>query len=523
MKKIRKNKLVTFFIYLIFVVIGYILVLSFFLLKWVKENYGNIGFEEIMFQLNMPQKGLSNDIWINLIKSSVLPATIYFGMVILLFLFLCRKCRREVFLKIYTGGGYKRFRVLPLRPNKIVLTMLIIIVGLSLFKNADESFGLIQYVKNNIQQSKLIENEYIDSSKVSLVFPEEKRNLICIYVESAETSAQDKENGGVFEVNYIPEMTELAKENISFSQSELIEGAAIAPGCGWTVSGLVAETSGMPLKLFKFDDGETNNSMGKYEYFMPGVTSLGDILEEEGYKNVFMAGSDFSHGGKRSYFTQHGEYEIIDYLTAQKTKQIPEGYRVWWGMEDAKLYAYAKEELIKLSEGDKPFNFSMLTVDTHQEDGYVCAECPSIYDNQYANVWACASKQLNDFVNWIKGQDFYSNTTIVIVGDHCSMDADFYGDISNNIEYGESNRKVYNVIINSVIEPVQEKDRKFTTMDIFPTTLASIGVEIEGNRLGLGTNLFSNERTLSEIYGYNELFEELSKKSTFYNNTILYP
>ena len=33
---------------------------------------------------------------------------------------------------------------------------------------------------------------------------------------------------------------------------------------------------------------------------------------------------------------------------------------------------------------------------------------------------------VNDFINWIKEQDFYENTTIVIVGDHLTMQSDFY-------------------------------------------------------------------------------------------------
>ncbi len=44
--------------------------------------------------------------------------------------------------------------------------------------------------------------------------------------------------------------------------------------------------------------------------------------------------------------------------------------------------------------------------------------------------------------------------------------------------------------------------RTYTTFDNFPTTLAAMGVTIEGNRLGLGTNLFSSEQTLSERYGW---------------------
>lgn len=60
-------------------------------------------------------------------------------------------------------------------------------------------------------------------------------------------------------------------------------------------------------------------------------------------------------------------------------------------------------------------------------------------------------------------------------------------------------------------------------MDYFPTILAAIGAEIEGDRLGLGTNLFSDKSTLAEEYGFEEMFDELNQKSNFYDNHILYP
>jgi len=55
---------------------------------------------------------------------------------------------------------------------------------------------------------------------------------------------------------------------------------------------------------------------------------------------------------------------------------------------------------------------------------------------------------------------------------------------------------------------------------MFPTTLAALGVTIEGDRLGIGTNLFSDTKTLTEIYGYDKLEEELNKNSDFYIDTF---
>ena len=44
------------------------------------------------------------------------------------------------------------------------------------------------------------------------------------------------------------------------------------------------------------------------------------------------------------------------------------------GYEDQKLFENAKEKLSEIGIKDEPFNFTMLTVDTHFEDGYVCEQ-----------------------------------------------------------------------------------------------------------------------------------------------------
>ena len=81
-------------------------------------------------------------------------------------------------------------------------------------------------------------------------------------------------------------------------------------------------------------------------------------------------------------------------------------------------------------------------------------------------------------------------------------------------------KKVVNLIINPAVE-AENTNRIYSTMDLYPTTLAALGANIEGNKLGLGTNLFSNEETLIEKYGVEYVNNELMKISRFYNNNIL--
>lgn len=186
------------------------------------------------------------------------------------------------------------------------------------------------------------------------------------------------------------------------------------------------------------------------------------------------------------------------------------------GIEDQKLYDIAKTELLELAKKDAPFNFTMLTVDTHHVDGYVCDICESTYDSQLANVLQCADSQIYNFINWCKEQDFYDDTVIVITGDHFRMDSSLVSEADE-----VNGRRLYNCYINSAKEPAGSmKNRTFTSLDFFPTTLSAMGFEIEGNRLGLGTDLFSDTSTLAEELSFEVLDAELGKYSKYYEDNF---
>ena len=331
-------------------------------------------------------------------------------------------------------------------------------------------------------------------------FPEKKRNLIYIFLESMENTYMSKLDGGAYDINYIPELTALAEENLNFSHTDQVGGAYEVEGIRWTVASMFAQTSGLPLLI-----PIARNAMNGQEVFFPKVWSLGNILEQEGYQQELLIGSDAIFGGRLQYFSQHGSYKIYDYSTALINKKFPIDYRVWWGYEDQRLFEYAKEEITKLAAEEEPFNFTMLTVDTHKENGWPCPLCRWEYGaDQYGTVLSCSSRQVADFVSWIRQQEFYKDTTVILSGDHRTMDADFCSTIDPDYR-----RTLYNTILNSPIEAEETTFRKFTAMDMFPTTLASLGVEIEGNQLGLGTNLYSGEKTLAEQIGVHKLSNAL--------------
>ena len=471
---------------------GWILV---FLARWVFSTWAGLRMDELIFQLKAPIEGTGDGIVMKGVLSSILPAAALTALFIAVLYFARNK--REIVIRWGIALG------------------ILLIVGSAGY--AWKKLDLTSYVRNQMDESHFIEDNYVDPADVAIKFPGQKRNLIYIYMESMEATYSDKQSGGAFSYNNIPELTQISAESEDFSgDSGLLNGARVLPGTTFTMGGIFAQSAGLPLKV---DIGEefvdqrgSFNKMNTQDSFFKKVTNLGDILESEGYKNVFMLGSNATFGGRRLYFGQHGNYEIDDYNWAIQQGIIPQDYYVFWGMEDSKLFAAARERITELASGEEPFNFTLLTVDTHFEDGYICSLCRDEYPgNDYANAIACSSRQVSDFVRWVQAQDFYENTTIVLCGDHTTMDSDFCLDVPQSYD-----RKCYTAFINAAVQPEDpSRVRNYSTIDQFPTTLAALGCTIEGNRLGLGTNLFSSEDTLLEKYGFEDVSTEMDKKSNF--------
>lgn len=382
------------------------------------------------------------------------------------------------------------------------------------------SFGVPAYLKALTESSELYERFYIDPRSADLRFPENKRNLVHIYVESLENTVGSDTHGGQAPQSLIPELEELAlnEQNVSFSHTDAgLGGAPNTHGTSWTVGGMVAQSGGVPLKTSLL--GKDHNSYGYYKQFLPGAYTLGDILHKHGYQQSFIMGSGASFGGRDKLLQQHGNYHIIDHNYAKNTGMLPKDYLVWWGYEDKKLFEYAKKEALRLGAQSKPFNLQLLTADTHFTNGYLDTDCPTPYTNKYDNVHSCSSRRIAAFVKWVKGQPFGNNTTIIITGDHLGMQTPYYDEKMHTPNY---QRTTYNVFINPAVRPTHTHKRIFTPFDIYPSTLAAMGVSIVGEKLALGTNLFSQKQTLAEqLGGIAALNTELAKRSSFYENNIM--
>lgn len=479
--------------------------------NWFLDNFQGVDFSVAMYQLFSPLKGTEAGVLGDYINQCLYPSvfltlvavgvyTLYDMMAGRMFIDInFRLGNREIH---FAGKRGKLVRIKKFAALWTCIAILCVCVW-----NRAVAVGIPAYVQSISEVSTIFESDYVAPESVAITFPEKKRNLIVLYMESMESTYASVEAGGGKPVNYIPELTQLAEEYVSFSDDEDLGGAGAAAETGWTMGGLFSSATGVPYKLPV--DG---NAAGDYENFAPGLTGLGEVLAKNGYRNYFMCGSESVFGGRRAFYEQHGDYCILDYDSAKRDGIIPEDYHEFWGMEDEKLYEYAKRQLTDIAKQGEPFNFMLLTADTHPADGYICGLCEEAYGQQYENVLACASRQAAQFVEWAGRQSWYENTTIVITGDHLSMKGDFWDDI------GDYKRRIYNCFINLPDELTADRitNRAFSVLDMFPTMLAAIDVDIEGDRLALGTNLFSQEETLPEQMGFAAFNQELKLYSNYY-------
>ena len=476
---------------ILFLALSFLGVFLFCSALWYTNTFRDVGFDAIIFTLKSPIAGTQPGLLTGFLLWALLPSVLI--TILLGFLFFC--------------SFWGKIKFFPLKKKFVGIFSSIlsfILIALAAF-----NVGLPKYIYSISHESVFFEHNYVDPDSVEIKFPEKKRNLIYIFLESMETTYLSQDEGGAMQHNLIPELYQLASDekNVNFSHNSDVGGFLTPTGATWTIAAITSQTAGIPLKPGLFQ----RNQFGE-DTFLPGVKNITNILKENGYYQAVMFGSDASFANRDVYYKDHGVDAIYDLFSAREEGIIPEDYYVWWGFEDLYLFEYAKEKISEIAATNQPFAFTMLTVDTHHVSGYKCELCEETYEEQYDNVISCSSKQVLNFVNWLKTQSFYEDTTIVICGDHLTMDADY---IEKMVEE-DYVQHVYNCIINSQASGSKYKNREFCGMDMFPTTLAALGCEIPGDRLGLGTNLFSDKLTLIEELGYETFDDEISYSSEFY-------
>lgn len=356
--------------------------------------------------------------------------------------------------------------------------------------------ALWRYIQNQ-EESTFFEENYRAPAAQNVVAPQRKLNLVMIYVESLEKGYADATVMGSDLLAPLQKATERGEHFDHFLQ---------ASGTGWTIAGIVSTQCGIPLKSISlFSMGELKE---KIKSFLPGAVCMGDILEAQGYKNIFMGGASLYFADKGKFFAQHGfseRYGKEEWVRAGATDFGD------WGLYDDELFKRAKRKLDQLQKASKPFNLTMLTVDTHPPGGYVSPTCARQGVTDYKGVVTCTTDLIADFIGYMQQKGYLKNTVVVILGDHLSVKAPLDAELN-----AMPQRSIFNAfMLPSALNKNRETVYHF---DMFPSTLYAMGFRFDHNRLGLGSSGFGpqyTEESLSE-FDAEALNEQLEKNSNRY-------
>ena len=472
---------------------------------WFQATFG-VTFREIIYTIKSPLAGANNDFFGGAV-AYVAPKLIAWLFVVVVAFFIFFKLEKVLDIDLFIKGkNGKEKKVSAITVTEAVLLIAASVYAFNVLSDINERLEISKFISEYNARTEIYEEYYVkpDVSKITADHP---KNLLYIYLESMETTYASRDVGGEQpEINYIPNLTKLANDNISFSDEDGLGGFISAKNTDWTMAAIWATETGA---AFNFPI-EGNSDFGDQQNFSKNTVTLGDILKDKGYYQEFLCGSDGTFGGRKAFFEQHGDFRVYDLYTAEDEGYLTPAEEVNWGIEDWRLYDIAKDELTRIAAQDQPFNFTLLTVDTHHFDGWICPYCKDTYPDHLGNVLECADNRIEMFLDWCKDQPWYEDTVIVIQGDHPRMDQSL---VSN-----ANDRMVYNCFINTGYDPAKldMKNRIWNTMDMFPTVLSAIGFKVPDDRLGLGTDMFSGKKTLCETIGSDYIDSEVQKYSQFY-------
>ncbi|MBK0417664.1 sulfatase-like hydrolase/transferase [Leucobacter sp. CSA1] len=310
---------------------------------------------------------------------------------------------------------------------------------------------------------------------------EERKNLVLIYLESMEDAFSD---------------AELMGENLLEPVEEATEGWGTIPalrqyeGGGWTMSGIVGSQCGVPLRGAGYTPRERNDIGEGEDDYLPGAVCLGDVLDGAGYTSVFMGGAHEQFASKGVYLRNHGYDTVKDanHWIAQGETE----YSVW-GLSDARLMENAKAEVDELHASGRPFNLTLLTLDSH-EPAHLFDHCPQTTEEPLSSAIKCSMSEVAGFVEHMESQGYLDDTVVVLVGDHEKMvgeDRPYWS------ELGDLQGRT---IFNRIWSPDGVGDlRSVDQLSLYPTLLDLLDLGRPDHRAGVGVSALVDETASTSI------------------------
>ena len=231
------------------------------------------------------------------------------------------------------------------------------------------------------------------------------------------------------------------------------------------------------------------------------LPSLVKILIDKGYNSAFWYGGEINFANFNSFVIGSGFHDIIT-----KNNFAPENYNSKWGVHDHILFNALEDSMKTVKE---PFLKVVLTLSSHEPFDVPMEPVFAGKDQmtKYKNSLYYTDKSLGSFLDWAKGRDWWKNTLVIMVADHCAR-------ISEDMPI--YSKKVFRIPMLWVGGALLKKgiivDKLGSQVDIPVTLLDQLGIN---GSFPFGKDLLSDQSNSFAFYTFNEGFGFITDSSAY--------
>jgi phosphoglycerol transferase MdoB-like AlkP superfamily enzyme len=231
---------------------------------------------------------------------------------------------------------------------------------------------------------------------------------------------------------------------------------------------------------------------------LPGIVKMMNGL---GYQSEFWYGGDINFANFNSFIISSGFSSIIT-----KDNFNPEDYNSKWGVHDNVLIKTLTDSMKSVRE---PFLKVVLTLSSHEP--FEVPMDPVFKGNddltKFRNSVYYTDKTIGSFLDWAKGTDWWKNTLVILVADHCRR---------NSVEvlaYSEDIFRIPMLWLGGALAAHDVEIEKFGSQVDIPLTLLH-QLDLDDN-YPFGKDLLSRESNSFAFYTFNEGFAFITDSSKY--------
>lgn len=229
------------------------------------------------------------------------------------------------------------------------------------------------------------------------------------------------------------------------------------------------------------------------------MTSLVRMLNEEGYTSSFWYGGDINFANINSYLINSGFRQIINMEDFSQAD-----YNSKWGVHDHVLFNTLRDSMEVM---DEPFFRVVLTLSSHEPFDVPMEPVFEGGDDlsRFRNSVNYTDRSLGAFIDWAKTTEWWGNTLVILVADHCRLS------YPEDLVYSENVFRIPMLWLGGAVKNPGTRIDKIGSQVDLPLILA--------NQLGLGGEFPFSKDFLSEespefaFYVYNEGFAFITDSS----------